>query len=664
MFKNLLLFATLLSLQIASSQIYINEIDSDQAGTDTKEFVELKSTTPNFSLDGYVLVFYNAGSSNPYAGTTSYNAIDLDGYTTDPNGIFLIGNSQVSPSPNLVFPSNSIQNGPDVIALYAGDDTDFPVNSIATATNLIDAVAYGTNTNQPSNLMSILGITQFINENSNGSKDTHSCQRKNDGTWEAKLPTPKENNDGSGTVFKYLTTTLSKPFYNEGDALSITFTLDAPVTGSNLIINYTLVNGNFNLSDYTIDQTVEITPGNTTVTVNGTITDDSIDEGDEEFILYITALAPGYVINNNNIKRRVYDNDFVVRNYGKPTTPTYNLVAPTTPAGYYASLEGLSGLALKQELQEIIANKTNPEVRAHTYGDVYDILKESDVNPENPNQVWQMYIETPTSKLDQQMNTSNIGVWNREHIFAQSRAGFQNGTSSTADGINIWLPTNSNDLLAGHSDAHHIRVEDGAENSLRSNRNFGVDYNGPAGNLGSWKGDVARALFYMDVRYNGLNVVNGNPDQYNPSTTISSGNIGDLATLLQWNTLDPADDFEVNRNNYIYTWQMNRNPFIDYPLLADYIFGANFGQPWSFALSTTYFDSSQIKIYPNPASDYLMVSGVEGKSELVIYTITQQVVYKSTFENETRIDLNLPTGMYLVSLANNGNSITKKIIIN
>ncbi len=76
---------------------------------------------------------------------------------------------------------------------------------------------------------------------------------------------------------------------------------------------------------------------------------------------------------------------------------------------------------------------------------------------------------------------------------------------------------------------------------------------------------MARALFYMAVRFNGLDVVNGDPSEYQVDGVTPSGNIGDLATLLTWNTTDPRDDFEMNRNNYIYTWQMNRNPFIDYP---------------------------------------------------------------------------------------------------
>ena len=109
------------------------------------------------------------------------------------------------------------------------------------------------------------------------------------------------------------------------------------------------------------------------------------------------------------------------------------------------------------------------------------------------------------------------------------------------------------------------------------------------------------------------------PTNINPSVLIiipgiitASGNIGDLATLLAWHHTDPRDDYEMNRNNYIYTWQMNRNPFIDYPLLADYLFGVNYGQQWFSTLSNPLISLTNVVVYPNPTSDFIKISGVEG----------------------------------------------------
>ncbi|TDR25358.1 endonuclease [Flavobacterium cheniae] len=636
------------------SQVVINEIDADNPGNDVYEFVELKSSTPNFPLDGYVLVFFNDSNSS------SYYTFDLDGFVTDINGIIHFGNVAVTPAPVGIIPNNKIQNGPDVVALYLGNDSDFPyttsTGTLATLTNLIDAVAYSnSNSTTPSNLMSILNLTVSTADIETTSSISKSVQRKNDGTYEVKVPTPGVNNDGTGIVLNYVSVSTSQTSYNEGNNFNVVFTTSQPVTTANLSINFTLNNGDFNNSDYSGNLFVTIPVGQSSAQTNVILTDDSVDEGDEEMLINVQPLSLGYVLNNNNITVRVYDNDFIVQSYGTPLSPTYGLVTPTIPAGYYDSLEGLSGNALKQAVQDIIANPA--VVRAHNYGDIEFILKEADKNPLNSNQVWQMYVESPKPILDYQTGSSNIGVWNREHIFPQSRGGFSGGTSSTADGIGVWLPTNADDILSGHADAHHLRAEDGAENSTRSNRDYGSDYNGPIGSQGSWNGDVSRALFYMAVRYNGLNLVNGNPSD------AIVGQIGDLATLLTWNTTDPRDDFEMNRNNYIYTWQMNRNPFIDYPNLADYIFGANFGQQWFSTLSTQNPIENRVAVYPNPASEYLIVSGLEGSSKVEIYTITGQLVKSQDFDNEIQINLDLHVGMYLVKVTNGSQSTTKKIIV-
>ena len=639
---------------ISSAQVVINEIDADNPGSDIYEFVELKSSTPNFPLDGYVLVFFNDSNSS------SYYTFDLDGFVTDINGIIHFGNVAVSPAAVGIIPNNKIQNGPDVVALYLGNGSDFPyttsTGTLATLTNLIDAVAYSNSSSSaPSNLMSILNLTVSTADVETTSSISKSVQRKNDGTYEVKAPTPGVNNDGSGVVLNYVSVSTSQTSYNEGESFNIIFTTNQLVTGSNLNISFILNNGNFDTDDFSGIVNVTIPVGQTTSQTSISLFDDSFDEGDEEMLINVQALPLGYVSNNNNITIRIYDNDYIVQAYGTPLNPTFGLVTPTIPIGYYDSLEGLSGNALKQAVQDIIANPTI--VRAHNYGDIEFILKEADKNPLNSNQVWQMYVESPRAILDYQVGSSNIGVWNREHIFPQSRGGFSGGTSSTADGIGVWLPTNADDILSGHADAHHLRAEDGAENSTRSNRDYGSDYNGPTGSQGSWNGDVARALFYMAVRYNGLNLVNGNPSD------AIVGQMGDLASLLTWNTTDPRDDFEMNRNNYIYTWQMNRNPFIDYPLLADYIFGANFGQPWSSTLSTQNPIENRVVVYPNPATEYLIVSGLEGSSKVEIYTITGQLVQIQNFENNVQINLDLNAGMYLVKVTNGFQSTTKKIIV-
>lgn len=637
-------FTTLSFSQVA----VINEFDTDTPGTDLKEFIEIKTATPNFNLNGYVLVFFNGSDAK------SYLKYDLDAYTSDNNGILTIGNNAVSPLPDYNLPDNSLQNGADGVAIYLGNGSNFPTGTLASTTNLLSALVYDTNDPDAPILMNALGVTVQYNENQNGNGPTESIQRKADGTYEVKAPTPGANNDGSGQVFNGISFSIAPTVLNEGNNFNIIFTTQTPVT-SNLNFTFSLANGTFNSSDFSGSLSVLIPNGSSSATKTITLTDDTINEGDETILLTIGAIPSNYIYLINNVEFRVHDNDFIVQPWGTPLNPTYGIVSSTATPGYYASLEGKSGTLLKQAIQDIIANPNL--VRQYNYGDAFEILKDSDQNPENSSQVWLMYVEQPRSKLDTQTGTSGaLGFWNREHIFCQSRGGFADATSSIANGINVWTTTNADDIAAGHSDVHHIRAEDSPENSLRSERNYGVDYNGPAGSQGSWHGDVARAIFYMCIRYNGLNVINGNPPQ-NPD-----GFIGDLTTLLQWNAADTSDDFEMNRNNVIQVWQRNRNPFIDYPNLADYIWGNNVGMPWYSTLSTVKNIDSKIAVYPNPAKDYISITGLTDKAFVEIYNPSGMKLYESNYIPESKLFLNISAGIYIAKITSDNKTIIKKII--
>ena len=642
----------------SNAQIVINEIDPDTNSTDVKEFIELKSNVPNFALDGYVVVFYNAGSSSPYSGTSSYYAIDLDGLVTDGNGIILLGNPQVTPSASFIIPQNTIQNGPDLVAVYLGNASDFPINSTAIATNLIDALAYSNSgTTSPSSLMSILGETVCHNENVNGLASSQSIQRKADGSYEVKSPTPRANNDGSGIIYNGIAITYSSTSINEGQSFSITFTTDSPIS-SVLNLSMTLNSGSFNSNDFSGNLNASIPIGSNTVTSTIQILNDGNNEGDENMLISLATVPSDYVILNNNITVRVHDINFSVQPWGTPVRPTYGLCPRNVPSGYYSTLEGKSGATLRQAIQDIISNPNI--VRVQNYGDAYNVLKDADQNPENSGQVWMIYDEQPISKIDYQTDNSIIGKWNREHIYCQSRLGIPSMFIPNAipDGINVWrLTTGSSDIEASHDDTHHLRAVGGQENSTRNNRNYGVDYNGPSGNIGSWRGDVARAIFFMAIRYNTLNVVNGDP------ASSPTGQIGDLATLLSWNTLDPADDFEMNRNNVIFNWQMNRNPFIDYPALVNYVFGNLTNNTWNAALSSADFIQKSPSLYPNPAKNQITILGLDQLSNLEIYTLSGVKVNSAMVSNEMSIDVNLPSGIYLVKITSDTISTTKKLII-
>ncbi|MEW6746162.1 MAG: lamin tail domain-containing protein [Planctomycetota bacterium] len=164
------------------ADVIINELDSDTASTDILEFVELyDGGAGNTPLDGLVVVFYNG------SGDTSYAAFDLDTYTTDANGYFLMGNAAVVPTPDIIFADNFLQNGADAVALYTGNASDFPNGTLVTTTNLIDAIVYDTDDADDPGLLVLLNPGQpQINENGAGDKDFDSNQRCPNGAGGAR----------------------------------------------------------------------------------------------------------------------------------------------------------------------------------------------------------------------------------------------------------------------------------------------------------------------------------------------------------------------------------------------------------------------------------------------------------------------------------------------
>jgi endonuclease G len=160
-----------------ATNVIINEVDSDTPGVDAAEFVELyDGGVGGTSLTGLVLVFFNGSNDQSYA------AFDLDGFSTNAQGYFTIGNAGV-PGVVLTFNGNLLQNGADAVALFAGNATDFPNGTLVTATNLNDAMVYGTDDADDLGLLVLLNAQQpQVNENG----DTQSSGRCPNGAGGAR----------------------------------------------------------------------------------------------------------------------------------------------------------------------------------------------------------------------------------------------------------------------------------------------------------------------------------------------------------------------------------------------------------------------------------------------------------------------------------------------
>ena len=179
------------------AQLLINELDSDQTGNDTGEFVEIVNAgISGVPLSGVSLVFYNGN------GDVSYFALDLSpGVTLAPGDHYVVGNPGV-PNVAQTFDPGTVgllQNGPDAVALFNAPASAFPNGTPITTTNLLDAVVYDTADADDAGLLALLNAGQpQIDENGSGTGITSSIGRfldasggaRNTDTYAVMPPTP------------------------------------------------------------------------------------------------------------------------------------------------------------------------------------------------------------------------------------------------------------------------------------------------------------------------------------------------------------------------------------------------------------------------------------------------------------------------------------------
>lgn len=268
-----------------------------------------------------------------------------------------------------------------------------------------------------------------------------------------------------------------------------------------------------------------------------------------------------------------------------PCTGCETLTPVADPATFNSEIyysDVLSGeFANAEELKNALSVIIAKNHKQLTYKQVWSTLTYADQDPANDKNVIEIYTGASISKYDNQTGGSGVGKWNREHVWAKSH-GFPNESQ--------W----------GYTDAHHLRPSDVGINTARSNNDFGackdtgeeVLFNGAGtGNYldkttDCWeprdkvKGDVARMIMYMDTRYQGTDTATTQmPDlvAVDRLTTTAEDDaplIGTLCTLYEWSQLDAVDSYEQNRNNQVYKYQGNRNPFIDRPELVKEVYGA------------------------------------------------------------------------------------------
>ena len=336
----------------------------------------------------------------------------------------------------------------------------------------------------------------------------------------------------------------------------------------------------------------------------------------------------------------------------------FALLVTAQPANYYNSANGLTGNQLKVALHNIIKDHNSI-----SYGQLWYAFYSTDHRHDDVSKVWDMYSDRPNGTppyiyqlgMDQCGNYNSEGdCYNREHSWPSS-----------------WF----NDQSTPRTDLHHIFPVDGWVNNKRANYAFGEvgsaswtsqngsklgtcktpGFSGTAFEpIDEYKGDFARAIMYMSVRYYSEDGGWSNSDMTDKSEIKPWA----IEMLLRWNEQDPVSDKEKERNEAIYNdYQRNRNPFIDHPEYARMI--------WDQTWNTTEGNDEAVYLFPNPIGrgQTLHVSGNMNQFDaIVVCDLCGRTLLKATGQRKGGHDFTLPDdlaqGCYIVKLMRN-NAVVK-----
>lgn len=305
------------------------------------------------------------------------------------------------------------------------------------------------------------------------------------------------------------------------------------------------------------------------------------------------------------------------------------------------------GIDFTQSPSDLEEDLRNLVMATHSYEliytpEVWDALKLADLNPENLANVFLIYGQDDASidaryhrtrdKNESCHTNSCAGKWVREHVFPKS------------------LANPSFDVEGPGADAHAIRAIDSQMNQTRSNRKFaeGIGYS----NITSqglfypgdeWKGDVARMMMYMHIRYGTrckATFVGAGETTYHPE-------MPDI--FLKWNAEDPVSEHERVRNTVLQDRQGNRNPFIDNPYLATKLWGGQEAENTWEEMSIQEISKAKTEVYPNPSYGEFHISSDKLMEELSIYDYSGREIWRQ--KNLTNSPINLkeqPSGIYIL----------------
>lgn len=370
------------------------------------------------------------------------------------------------------------------------------------------------------------------------------------------------------------------------------------------------------ISPDTVEPIIDVSSIRTTITLDGVFDTSGItceDNRDDVCEVEIIGSINTGVLGSQTIVFQASDN---AGNTAKKSVTVEIIEGINTtmyvPSGYYDAALDQTGEPLKNILNDIITGHNEFPYTDKDLDDmdVWKMLRAGDEDPDNSNNVIMFYSEFSLPKECQDTNTdllpdycfengdrdADYTEWNREHIWSKSHGNFEDEDDYAFE------ESFGGYALGAHTDAHHLVAAERTMNSTKNNRFFDDCHDGinddnfedrGYGNYtcGDWyfeprdevKGDVARMLFYMATRYEGEDGdfvdLELTTDLYlyeDSEIDIKNSKLPyyeNLEVLLRWHIEDPVDEWELERNETIYQFQNNRNPFIDHPEYVELIWG-------------------------------------------------------------------------------------------
>lgn len=383
------------------------------------------------------------------------------------------------------------------------------------------------------------------------------------------------------------------------------------------------------------------------------------------------------------------------------------------PADYYNSAIGLSGYALKTQLKKIIDDQPDGITNEYLHTDqgygsgtsttdnglwsAYGTTdRDMGIGYENDNTIVDMYSENPSASDPYNFNYNTSGggnggqcgsytgegdCYNREHLVPQAYF-------------------DHHQVNPMKNDANFVIPTDGKVNNVRDNKPFGkvasasytsangsklggsltspyLSYSGTVFEpIDEFKGDIARCLFYFATRYedsmndfyNGANASNCESKNMFDGSIDKVFSDSFILTLIKWHIEDPVSTKEIIRNNAIFDFQSNRNPYIDNPNYICEIYPSQCTIVQNLLAAENFASINNVVIYPNPTSNgTFSIANATNLKAITIYNVNGQIVQEvknPTLSNESYQISNLSSGFYLVQLASENGTATKKVIVN